>query len=99
MKYIKETKILVKLLLLGLLTILLFSCIFYLFDREHFNGIDEENEQKYKFFHRFYFTLTTLSSAGYGDITPKSMPVKIIASILQFILIISLMSGLVTFCE
>ena len=60
--------------------------------------MDEKHDED-KLFHRFYFTITTLSSAGYGDITPKTMPVKIISSILQFILIISLMSGFVTLCE
>ena len=98
MKYTKEIKAISKLLILGLTTILLFSCIFYLFDHTHFNGIEKHHEEN-KFFHRFYFTITTLSSAGYGDITPKTMPVKIIASMLQFILIISLMSGLITLCE
>ena len=64
-----------KLLILGLTTILLFSCIFYLFDHTHFNGI-EKLMKKNKFFHRFYFTITTLSSAGYGDITPKLCQLK-----------------------
>lgn len=98
MKYTKEIKSLMKLLILGLTTILFFTCIFYLFDYTHFNGIEKEHEEN-KFFHRFYFTITTLSSAGYGDITPKTIPVKIISCILQFILIISLMSGLITLCE
>ena len=98
MKYTKEIKTISKLLLLGFTTILFFSCIFYLFDHTHFHGIEEDHEEN-KFFHRFYFTITTLSSAGYGDITPKTIPVKIISCILQFILIISLMSGLFTLCE
>ena len=98
MKYTKELKGIAKILLLALTIILLFTFIFYLFDYTHFNGMDEKHDDD-KLFHRFYFTITTLSSAGYGDITPKTMPVKIISSILQFILIISLMSGFVTLCE
>ena len=67
-----------------------------MFDHTHFNGIDEEHESD-KFFHRLYFTITTLSSAGYGDITPKTTEIKILSIIIQFILIISLLGGIVNF--
>jgi len=92
----KKLKTILKLLIFSSIIILLFTSIFYMFDHTHFNGIDEEHESD-KFFHRLYFTITTLSSAGYGDITPKTTEIKILSIIIQFILIISLLGGIVNF--
>jgi len=39
--------------------------------------------------------MTTFSSTGYGDISPKTNEVKIIAMILQFILVVSILSSFV----
>ena len=85
---------LLQLLTIGIVIIFFFAGIFYMFDHSHFNGIDKEDEE-HKLINRLYFTITTLSSAGYGDITPKSVEVKGISIVLQFILIISLMSGII----
>ena len=98
MKYTKNIRLFIKLLLIGLFIIFLFTGIFYLFDHTHFNGIHSEHEEQ-KLFHRLYFTVTTLSSAGYGDITPKSITVKSIVILLQLLLIISLMSGLINILQ
>lgn len=94
MKKIKE---LGKLIILGFLILTIFTIIFSLFDYTHFIGINEEEDKniQIKIFNRFYYTVTTLSSAGYGDIVPKSNILKFISILLQFILIISLMSGLI----
>ena len=93
----KKSKSFLKLVGLGCCIILFFTSIFYSFDHTHFNGIDEEHETD-KFIHRLYFTISTLSS-GYGDITPKSIEVKMISILLQSILIIGLMSGIINLLE
>jgi len=72
-----------------------------MFDHTHFIGLEEEDDNDIlnKMFHRLYYTMSTLSSAGYGDITPKSYPIKIVSILLQLILIVSLMSGLINLFE
>lgn len=84
-----------KIILFSLIIISIFSATFYNYDHTHFNGLNENNDDN-KLFNRIYFTVTTLSSAGYGDITPKSKIVKLLSIILQFILITGLMGGLIT---
>ena len=57
-----------KLASIGLFTILLFTIIFMNYDHTHFNGFTKENDIENKFFNRLYFTTTTFSSTGYGDV-------------------------------
>ena len=90
MKYTKNIRLFIKLLLIGLFIIFLFTGIFYLFDHTHFNGIHSEHEEQ-KLFHRLYFTVTTLSSANYGDIVPITTITKFITMILQIIIILGVM--------
>jgi len=101
MKINKRIKQILKLILLGLVIILIFTGIFSFFDHTHFIGLDKKEDENLenRIFHRLYYTISTLSSAGYGDITPNSYTIKIISVLLQFILIVSLMSGLITLCE
>lgn len=76
---------------ISLAIIFTFSCIFYMFDHTHFDGYElEEETSGEKFLNRLYFTMTTLSSTGYGDIAPSSFIVKLISILLQYILIISI---------
>ena len=75
------------------LIILVFTGIFHLFDHNHFNGFGEKEDEEKKLINRLYFTMTTFSSTGYGDISPKTNEVKIIAMILQFILVVSIISS------
>ena len=91
---INQSKLL-NIVVFSLVVVIIFSIIFYNYDYTHFNGLNEKNDTN-KLFNRIYFTVTTLSSAGYGDITPKSNEIKIISIILQFILITGLMGGLIT---
>lgn len=90
-----------KLIIIGTFVLVLFTLIFSLFDYTHFNGIKKEDDKHLhkKIFNRFYYTISTLSSAGFGDITPKSYPTKIISTILQFILIVSVMSSIIILCK
>ena len=90
-----------KLIIIGIFVLVFFTLILSLFDHTHFNGIKKEDDRHLhkKIFNRFYYTISTLSSAGFGDITPKSYPTKIISTILQFILIVSVMSGVIILCK
>ena len=64
--------------------ILLITCR----DSSHFNGLDKKLDQNIfgAFFQRFYFVATTLTTIGYGDITPASIRARMI--LLIFIIII-----------
>lgn len=77
--------------------VILFSIIFYTFNYNHWIGIDENEDIGFKnrFFNRLYFTMTTFSSTGYGDIYPKTKALKIIVMILQFLLTVSILDYIV----
>ena len=60
---------------------IVFAMIYLLFcnDPEDWNGMDEEDDPLFKkLFNRLYFSLTTLTTVGYGDISPKSIKAKIV---------------------
>lgn len=75
------------------LIIFIFVFIFSLFDHSHFYGLDNKNDNKFsdRLFNRLYFTITTLSSANYGDISPVTKITKLITMILQIIIILGVM--------
>ena len=81
-----------------LITIILFSftLLLTIFDESHFIGIKDKNF-KDKVFNRLYFVITTLSSANYGDVMPKSRIVKIISMILQLIIIFGVFAIFIKF--
>jgi hypothetical protein len=91
-KYKNIIKIL-KLSLIGITILLFFTLILMNYDHTHFNGFSKESDIEYKFFNRLYFATTTFSSTGYGDLSPKSVDVKIISMILQFSLVIIMLGG------
>jgi len=93
-KYLKKV---FKLSLIGIVIVLTFTLIFHFFDHTHFNGFGKEEDEKNKILNRFYFTMTTFSSTGYGDISPNSPEIKIISMILQFILVIAMLGGILEF--
>ena len=80
--------------LLSLIIILVFSSIFYLFDHNHFDGFTIEKDRQDKFLNRIYFTVTTFSSTGYGDVAPKTRMVKILSMLLQFMLILTVVGSI-----
>jgi len=73
---------------------LIFTLIFCQFDHTHWAGIEEKDDDTFnkKFFNRFYFTSTTYSTAGYGDISPKSTNCRIAVMILQTLIIIEIVN-------
>jgi len=82
-----------KISLLVVSIVIIFSVLFYPFNYTHWIGIDEKEDIGFKnrFFNRLYFTMTTFSSTGYGDIYPKSKNLKIIVMVLQFLLTVSIL--------
>lgn len=63
-----------------------------LFDHSHWNGIDEKRDKKLldKFIARLYFVSTTLSSIGYGDITPKTNSNRLLTIFLHIIVLMTI---------
>lgn len=79
-------------------TCLLFFVVFIFMtmglDSDEWNGLDETNDKTFedKFINRMYFTFVTFSTAGYGDISPKSKKLKLISCCVAFIMIIEIIS-------
>ena len=67
----------------------IFTFLFALFDHTHFDGFGEldDSTTSKRIFNRLYFTITTVSSVGYGDISPKTTDIRCVVMILQTILI------------
>ena len=79
-------RILTKLFIL----MLVFSCVFSAFDDTHWNGIVPEDDVNAfeRFTTRLYFTSTTMSTVGYGDIVPKTHTCRNVVVALQFGMIV-----------
>ena len=78
-------------LLILIYTFLFFFIIYCIFawNTNEWNGIEEEDETfTEKVVNRFYFTLSTSTTVGFGNISPKSIKCKLIVSI-QMIIILS----------
>lgn len=75
----------------GLILLQIFIIIFfwtihmllYNYDIGHYNGVDKDNWV----FDLFYFTTTSHSTVGYGDITPIKVPSRLACCFHQLILI------------
>tara|TARA_B110000211_G_C14052307_1_gene541770 strand:- start:1234 stop:1578 length:345 start_codon:yes stop_codon:yes gene_type:complete len=62
----------------------IFTFIYLIFcnDPEDWNGMDQPDDSLFtKIFNRFYFSLTGLTTIGYGDISPKSTKARSIVMI------------------
>ena len=70
--------------------ILFFAFFYYLLKgNDHFNGLDETST----FIDALYFSFTTYSTVGYGDISPKSKFAKILVMLQQTIVLFELASN------
>ena len=72
-----------------LLALIVVSLMF--FDHTHFGGIDEEEDKNLTdaLINRLYFTSTTISSVGYGDIVPKSRSLKLFTIIIHILVVMT----------
>ena len=62
-------------LLTNVFIIFIFSVIYYILgDVENWNGIEEDSN----LFDFFYFSFTTMTTIGYGDVSPNRVTTKII---------------------
>ena len=74
-------------LFINLIIAVIFSVIYYSMKTDdNFNGLDSSST----FVDCLYFSLTTASSVGYGDISPKSQSAKILVMIQQLCVVINL---------
>tara|TARA_B100001758_G_C18240649_1_gene520351 strand:+ start:443 stop:775 length:333 start_codon:yes stop_codon:yes gene_type:complete len=70
---------------------LIYGAIYYLLSRseiDHFNGLNSNSTM----IDCFYFSFTTFSTVGYGDISPKSTLAKCIVVTHQMIMMMDLIS-------
>lgn len=75
-----------------LTVILVYTVILCGVGPEHFNGMDDEKNALKKIENRIYYTLTTISTVGYGDITPKTRLSRFITSSMMMILILEFLN-------
>jgi voltage-gated potassium channel Kch len=78
----------------------IFAAILSFLPHNHFNGIEEKNDKGLKrYTNRLYFTFTTISTVGYGDITPASPESKLIVSILMILISFTILQALVEYFD
>ena len=74
-------------LLTNVFIIFIFSVIYYILgDVENWNGIEEDSN----LFDFFYFSFTTMTTIGYGDVSPNRVTTKIICIGQQLIVLFEL---------
>lgn len=68
---------------------------------KEFRGLDEDEDDTLykKFVNRLYFATTTVSTIGYGDITPKSTSLRYLVAVVQLLMLFSIQSGLVEYFD
>lgn len=77
-------KKIVKPIIVVLLLNIIFAIIYLIFcnEPEDWKGLDDDEEPlMMKLFNRFYYSMTTTSAVGYGDISPKSIKCRTIVMI------------------
>lgn len=62
-------------------------------DASNFNGFDQKHDKylSYALFYRFYFIITTITTVGYGDVSPATVRSKIFVIGLIFWILILLL--------
>lgn len=71
----------------NVLTVVAFSGVYYSFrQEENWNGMTEDSP----WYDCFYFSFTTMTTIGYGDISPKSALTKTICIVQQLIVLFQL---------
>jgi len=59
---------------------------------DHWKGLTDDNDKTMfdKFFNRLYFSLTTMTTIGYGDISPLSKTARSIVLLQMFIFVLKI---------
>ena len=66
----------------------LFSLFYLLFDAESFSGIDPERDVGgERWFTRFYFSSTVMSTIGFGDVSPASIGLRVLVCFQQLVVV------------
>ena len=81
-------KKLIILVIIHLIINLIFASIYFMLGHKNFNGLDSNSN----FFDYLYFSMTTSSSVGYGDISPNTIISKTFVMIHQMFILINLVS-------
>ncbi len=72
-----------------ILLVMWWSLVIFCYDGEsHFTGMTKENDKSVgdKVFNRFYFSTVTLTTLGYGDISPKSKTARSITLVFALLI-------------
>ena len=90
----KELKEINRRFLVYFTSLIIFSCVYLLvgFDTDEWNGLEKEDDDTLakKAFNRFYFTIISFSTIGYGDISPKSFKLKGVTIVFAMCLVLEL---------
>ena len=80
--------------LINLIIISVFTTVYYLFWKQnptkYFNGLDENSS----IWDILYFTTTTQSTIGYGDITPKDVMSRMVVILQQVLIVVGALISL-----
>ena len=83
-----------------ILVAVFYVCVLMFFPADHWDGpgITEHVDTTLyeKIINRTYFVTTTLSTAGYGDIAPKTLSLKLITMTLQICIILGVFDLLIS---
>lgn len=75
---------------LAVASVILFAIIYMSLGHEHFNGLDgDDNLMSY-----LYYSATTQSTVGYGDITPRTQLARLLSTCQIFGTIIFIVLGI-----
>ena len=74
-----------------LVTFIFASIYYYMRGDDNFNGLDKNSE----FIDSLYFSLTTTSTVGYGDISPKSRVAKVLVMVHQTIVLAGVVAAFI----
>lgn len=85
----------IRIILSTIILWVIFTIIFSCFDESHFSGINDNKDLLTRVFNRSYLTLTTMSTVGYGDMFPSSIPTRSLNMILMFIVLWGVVTTLI----
>lgn len=87
LEFISPTKKVVYLIGLTLLINFLFALLlFIIMEDRDFQGSIPKHDPLQKFLTLFYFSLTTFTTTGYGDIVPMSLRTRLLTSIFMIVI-------------